>query len=128
MLGKWPGECHDTKLREFHNHSHLTPVRPLSCRGAYEEICVRFCGHLNRTCVRQMHVFVRNVWEIAELKLPQLRHFLILCWSLDGQDFFSLKPMMFDESWKPTGVLFFLLVRDHDDLMKSVFGRNVALL
>ena len=43
---------------------------------------------------------------------------------LDGQDFFPLKPMMFVESWKPTGVLFFLLVRDHDDLMKSVFGKE----
>ena len=26
------------------------------------------------------------------------------------------------------GVLFYLLVRDHDDLVKSVFGRNVASL
>ena len=36
--------------------------------------------------------------------------------------------MMFVESWKPNGVLFFLLIRDHDDLMKSVFGRNAASL
>ena len=32
------------------------------------------------------------------------------------------------ESWKPNGVLFFLLVRDHDDLMKSAFKRNAASL
>ena len=35
---------------------------------------------------------------------------------------------MFVKSWKPNGVLFYLLVRDHDDLVKSVFGRNVASL
>ena len=34
----------------------------------------------------------------------------------------------FVKSRKPNGVLFFLLVRDHDDLMKSVFGRNAASL
>ena len=46
-----------------------------------------------------------------------------------GRKIFScLMPMMFVESWKPNGVLFFLLVRDHDDLMKSVFGRNAASL
>ena len=102
LLWKWPGECHETKLGEFQNHSHIILVRPFSFRGACEDIWVIFCGHLNRACVRQVHVFVRSVLEIAELKLPQLRRILILCWSLDGQDFFSLKPMMFAESWKPT--------------------------
>ena len=62
------------------------------------------------------------------MKLPQLRHILVLCWSLDGRDFFSLKSMLFVESWTPIGVLFFLLLRDHDNLGKSAFGCNVTSL